>query len=156
MQPGILAYFLCTCQSTFNWNWRPVTMERVRLRKLAAMFAEQRSPQVSQSDVRAQQNSRVVLKPPLRYWPKKKKRCNVDLWRVSVLLWLHGPSVMCFDAAVKALMEHFCPELSSVMMLSFKKSAPSGVITRLCQTELSLCLWSTSIISRRRRELCVL
>lgn len=87
---------------------------------------------------------------------KKKKVC-VDLWTVSVLLWLHGPSVTCFDAAVKAVTEHFGPELSSVMMLNFfLKSVPSGVITRLCQTKLSLCLWSTSIISRRRCELCVL
>lgn len=51
---------------------------------------------------------------------QKKKVC-VDLWTVSVLLWLHGPSVTCFDAAVKAVTEHFRPELSSVMMLNFKK-----------------------------------
>lgn len=37
MQPGILAYFLWTCQAPFNWNWRPVKMERAGLHKLATI-----------------------------------------------------------------------------------------------------------------------
>lgn len=80
MQPGILAYFLWTCQAPFNWNWRPVKMGRAGLHKLAAICGRA----LLQPPDR---NSGIVRKPMLSYWQKKKKKkVSVDLWTVSVLL----------------------------------------------------------------------
>lgn len=64
-------------------------MERARLRNL---FVEHGSPQGAPPDVPARghqaENSRVVHKPPLRFWPKTKGvSWSLDSFSASLIAW---------------------------------------------------------------------